>query len=515
MSFKESSKNKILVYVSTLIFGVLIFFSALSFYKSGSIPIIFTSDVHSHVDDYIGYPRLSTIVQDIKRSNINKSPILVDVGDTFSGSTEVTKTEGNYILDILNTLPYSLMCLGNHDFDYGVKGLKKLADRLNFPTVTTNILYEDSLTPLFNPYWVISYKTNLFRVKKVGFISFLTPATKRKNLKSKTDSVIFSTSMEQLQKTVDNLRKTADIVVLLSHTDSLEFSSPKIIDHEDIEGSLENILKKVSGIDLVIAGHTHTTPQPDLKINGVPVFHVGEYMQYIGILKITESMFSSGFKVSSQYIDQSSALSYQKDPKVVEKINKLQKEFQDKYYKIIAHSNVDLSYNKKQQGLKQVKLTTYVNDALREQTGADIVLNNAGGIRSGVKKGDMTLNDIISILPYGNTAELVVLSGKELKQILEISNSLYPESAPSYLQYSSNMVVNVDNKNDPYNRIKSITINGKKVKDSDSFTVLLSNYLLEGKDGYDVLKNKESIKNLGVMDELLSKYIVTHSPINF
>ena len=67
MSFKESSKNKILVYVSTLIFGVLIFFSALSYYKSGSIPIIFTSDVHSHVDDYIGYPRLSTIVQDIKR----------------------------------------------------------------------------------------------------------------------------------------------------------------------------------------------------------------------------------------------------------------------------------------------------------------------------------------------------------------------------------------------------------------------------------------------------------------
>ena len=515
MSSSGSKKQKILLYGSTILFSVVILFSGFAFYKSGTIPVVFTSDVHSHVDDYIGYPRLYTVVKKIKNSNTNKSPILVDVGDTFSGSTEVAQTEGKYVEDILNALPYSVMTLGNHDFDYGVKGIKKIAKNLNFPIVTTNILNEEDQTSLFNSYWVIPYKTNLFRIKKVGFVSFLTPSTKRKNLKSKTESVYFSIDMDRLQKTINNLRKIADVVIMLSHTDSLTYSSPKITVQEDIDGSIENILKSVTGIDAVIAGHTHTTPELGIKIEGVPVFHVGEYMKYVGILKITEKMFSSSYDMTVEYVDQSNMSRYEKDVKISDLISNLQKDFQDKYYKQIAYSNIDLSYNKRLQGLQQVKLGSYITDALKEETEADVVLLNAGGIRAPIKKGSLTLNDVVLILPFGNTAELVRLTGKELKEVMEISNSLYPESSPSYIQYSSNMKVDVDKNQLVGKRVKSISINSRTIKDTDMFKVLINNYMLEGNDGYDFFKTKEAIKSFGLMDELLKNYIVNHSPINY
>ncbi len=515
MKSSESRRQKILLYGSTILFAAIILFSGFAFYKSGTIPIVFTSDVHSHVDDYIGYPRLSTIVKNIKSSSTNKSPILVDVGDTFSGSTEVSKTEGKYIEDILNSLPYSVMTLGNHDFDYGIKGIKKISKSLNFPIVTTNILYEADNTPLFNSYWVVPYKTNLFRIKKVGFVSFLTPSTKRKNLKSKTESVYFSTDIDTLQRTINNLRKIADVVILLSHTDSLTYSSPKIIEKEDIEGSVENILEKVKGIDAVIAGHTHTPPEPGIKINKVPIFHVGEHMKYVGILKITERMFSSDVDINCDYIDQSNMDKYEKDSKISELISNLQTDFQDKYYKQIAYSNIELAYSKRTQGLSQVRLGSYITDALKKETGADVVLLNAGGIRSPIKKGPLTLNDVVLILPFGNTAELVRLTGKELKKVMEVSNSHYPESSPSYIQYSSNMKVNVDKSQPVGKRLKSISINSKPIKDTDTFKVLINNYMLEGNDGYDFFKTKEAIKSFGLMDELLKNYIVNHSPINY
>ena len=224
-------------------------------------------------------------------------------------------------------------------------------------------------------------------------------------------------------------------------------------------------------------------------------------------------MFSSNIDIVCEYVDQSNMNRYEKDPTVLQLLEKLQEDFQDKYYKQVAYSNLDLPYSKPTQGLTQVKLATFITDALMKETGADIVLLNAGGIRAPIKKGPMTLNDIISILPFGNTAELVVLNGKELKEVMEVSNSHYPESSPSYIQYTSNMKVDVNNKKPVGERVISITINNKKVKGTDSYKVLINNYMLEGNDGYDFFKNKESIKGFGSMDEILKNYIVNHSPI--
>ena len=75
-------------------------------------------------------------------------------------------------------------------------------------------------------------------------------------------------------------------------------------------------------------------------------------------------------------------------------------------------------------------------EAFREFTGADVALINGGGIRTGLKRGEVTINDILAVMPYGNLACTATMSGQQLLDAMEFSVSALPNESGSFLQVS-------------------------------------------------------------------------------
>ena len=98
--------------------------------KSNDIIILHTNDVHCGVQDTIGYDGLMLY----KKQLLNKynNVILVDAGDHIQGGTMGLITNGEAIIEIMNTLGYDAAIPGNHDFDYGVDRFLELTRKANF-----------------------------------------------------------------------------------------------------------------------------------------------------------------------------------------------------------------------------------------------------------------------------------------------------------------------------------------------------------------------------------------------
>lgn len=59
-------------------------------------------------------------------------------------------------------------------------------------------------------------------------------------------------------------------------------------------------------------------------------------------------------------------------------------------------------------------------------------MENAGGIRSGIRKGNVTYSDLISISPYGNVLIEKELTGSQIMDILNFTVDLMKENSAVY-----------------------------------------------------------------------------------
>lgn len=80
--------------------------------KSRSIVILYENDVHCAIDGYPVLAGLRTQVADT--ANV----AVVSSGDFLQGGTSGAISRGEYITEIMQTVGYDAVTLGNHEFDY-------------------------------------------------------------------------------------------------------------------------------------------------------------------------------------------------------------------------------------------------------------------------------------------------------------------------------------------------------------------------------------------------------------
>ena len=106
---------------------------------NSEINILFTTDVHCGVSDNIGYSALSQYKNELL--NNSKKVTLVDCGDAIQGDYIGAVSKGEYIIEIMNSLGYEMMTLGNHEFDYGMDILSQRISEFNGDVLSCNINY--------------------------------------------------------------------------------------------------------------------------------------------------------------------------------------------------------------------------------------------------------------------------------------------------------------------------------------------------------------------------------------
>ena len=163
--------------------------------------------------------------------------------------------------------------------------------------------------------------------------------------------------------------------------------------------------------------------------------------------------------------------------------------------KIIAVSDDFLTREK-----DQSSLGNFVCDALKyageltfPTTQIDIVLVNRGGMRTNLPKGEIKVLNIFEVMPFENELVLLTITGKQLNEGITI----IMEKKHSYLGMQIKM------KNE---KIIATNINGKEIDNAKSYTILTSDYLANGGDGFTFLDAPISIKNsnLKIRDAIIN-----------
>ena len=397
--------------------------------------ILFTSDVHCGIDQGWGYAGLYAVKEALSADN---HVLLVDDGDSIQGEPIGTMTKGEAIIDIMNVMGYDVAIPGNHEFDYTVENFLALTERANFPYISCNVNKEGEL--LFDPY--VIKEVDGVKIAFVGVTTPLTPRSSTPRYFLNEQGEIYYGFMQQdttgemlynaVQKAVDDARaEGATYVILMGHLGDEEECTP---------WTYADVISHTNGIDAMVDGHSHDTAQVVMKNkDGEDVVRsaCGTKLANIGAVTIT-----TDGKISSELYSWNSSVPA---PKLLGLNNPASEEvyaqsnvLNEKLKEVVAATSVDLYINDPEAVTEdgrpiriirsaETNLGDLCADAYLDQSGgADIAFINGGGIRVNISRGDITLNDILKVHPFGNSLTVVEVTGQQVLDSLEWSVHALP-----------------------------------------------------------------------------------------
>lgn len=403
--------------------------------KSNDIVILHTDDAHCGVNDNLGYAGVAAYKAEMEKTH--NYVALVDCGDAIQGESIGTLSAGAYLVDIMNEVGYDFATFGNHEFDYKLPQLAKLTKQAKYQYLACNFKYIGKGTSDLNykPYEIVTYGD-----KKVAFIGIVTPESFTKStpayFQDESGNYIYSFSedetgtalYETVQKTVDEVRAAgADYVIAMGH-----LGNEGITDRWTSKAVIAN----TTGIDAVLDGHDHIAGvQKVANKDGkqIVLTEPGTKFENLGKLTIkTDGTITAELISPKEFTE--------KDAGITAYITKLTDTFKEYVSKVVAKSSIALP-DKDENGNRLVRnhetaLGDLCADAFRVMMDADIGIMNGGGIRKPIKAGDITLDNILSVFPWGNLPCKMEVTGQTVLDMLEMGAINYPEESGGFLSVS-------------------------------------------------------------------------------
>ena len=491
---------------------------------TGTIVILHTNDVHGAIEGYASAAAMKDYLE-----SLGAYVLLLDAGDFIQGQTSVSVSQGATAIELMNAAGYDAVAPGNHEFDYGYDNLDKLVDAAEFPVLAANITKDGKLAFGDNTVFTAPDGT------KIGVFGLDTPETATKAHPGKIQGVAFAAGEEMYaiaQAQVNELEgEGCDIIVCLGHLG---------IDDESAAGGNRSIdlLNKVTGIDLFIDGHSHSTIEDiaaatngTCKVGDTILTSTGTQFASIGFVGINP--IEGGYNMES-YTLETANLAVEPDTEIAARADEILAEIEADYGAVFAVTSVKLD-GERAPGVRtqETNLGDLIADALLWQATKDgeldvpkdkvVAITNGGGIRATIEAGDITKKDINTVLPFGNTVAVVYVTGEVLLETLEASTFCTPTSVGAFPQVSGiEFVVNTNAKYDQgeqygdstyygpksIKRVTITSINGKEFDPEATYAVVTNDFLAAGGDTYYALSASETIVDTGVpMDEAVMDYI--------
>lgn len=454
-----------------------------------TITIIHTNDTHSRVEAGIGFAKVAAKVKELKATNPNT--LVIDAGDTFHGQTFSTISKGESIIKIMNTIGYDLMTPGNHDFNYGQGRLMELAKMAQFPIISANLVKADGAT-LLEPY-VIKEVGGL----KIGIFGLSTPETAYKTNPKNVEGLTFANPVDTAKKIVaELLAKEVDAIVAVTHLG---------IDKESIDTSYL-VRDNVESIDLIIDGHSHSTlDKIDNEGKAVKIVSTGQYNDNLGIVNLN---FVDGElkAVESTSFASEEAATLEADADITAIIAETTEANKVITSVVVGKTDVELDGVREHVRGGETNLSNLITDAMLKASGADVAITNGGGIRASIKAGDITMEEIITVLPFGNYVIVKEYKGAQVLGALEHGTGNYPELAGSFAQVAG-LTYTLDLNEEAGKRVKDVKINGAALDLEKTYKVATNDFMAVGGDGYTMLEEGNLVVELPGLDEVLIEYV--------
>ena len=479
---------------------------------TGHIVILHTNDVHGGI---AGYAKLAAVKESYTASGAYT--LLVDAGDYIQGDPTVSASQGKTAIELMNSTGYDAATVGNHEFDYGYANLKTISAQANFPILAANVQYNGATA--FDSHTIFTAANG----KKIGVFGLETPETATKAHPAKIQGVTFvggQDMMKLAQTEVDTLKAAGcDYVICLGHLG---------IDAESTGNRSIDVLNAVTGIDVFIDGHSHSTldqikaaTNGTGKVGNAYLTSTGTKLANVGVVDIAPDGTITTSNVPLDTLTAENA-----DTAAV--IQRIQQQIDADYGAVFAQSEVQLNGEKAQVRTGETNLGDLITDAMLWQAGTlgekvDAAVNNGGGIRASLSVGGLTKKDINTVLPFGNTLYLVKLTGAQLLEALEASTCSLPESIGAFPQVSGieytvntgakfssteNYPGSTYGKPNAVNRVTIQSVGGAAFDPAETYTIVTNDFLGAGGDTYYTFKSSPVGYDTGVpLDEVLMDYV--------
>ncbi len=461
------------------------------------LTIYHTNDMHARVvstDDRehsIGLAEMAAVVKSEKA--VHPDTLWLDAGDTFHGMPRINISRGESMAELLNQAGVDAMVPGNHDYNYGSKRLEELAERLNFPVLSANTVRKGTHEKVFRDYRIYEMPDGI----KVGVFGLTTPETAYKTDPSNVTAIEFLDPVTEARLMVWKLRSKCDVLVALVHM-GLDKSS---------EFTSEQIAREVSGIDLIVDGHSHTKLPEGLRVNDTLIVQTGWHEYNLGkvVIDVENHQIES---MQAELLSKEKVRDMGKgsDPLVKKTLEKIDRKNDTLFRQVVAHADRALTSDRLIVRRQEAELGNLCADALRWRTGADIAVVNGGSLRSDLPAGNVTRGDIMAIFPFGNTIKMAEIKGSAVREMLEHSVFGYPESFGGFLDVSG-MSFAFDPAQPVGSRVSDILIQGQPLEEERTYRLASNDYLLAGGDAYDMLAGLAIVGEFDTCEGTLADYL--------
>ena len=501
---------------------VIAAFAAVAFHGGAAAParahvvILGTTDMHGRVFpidyytnkyDNVGIAKVATLVKEARKNDPDL--LLVDSGDTIQGTpleyfhNKKNNAPPDPMMLAMNALHYDSMAVGNHEYNFGLKVLEKARSEAKFPWLSANS-YETgakgSPTTHYQPYIIKEVQG-----VRIGVLGLTTPGIPNWENVPNYQGLEFKETTSEAKKWVPILRQKekVDVVVITMHMgieEDLRTGTPNPAQVPN-ENAAIAIARQVSGIDVILMGHTHRDV-PSLVVNDVLLTQADRWASHVARVDLYLEKDGGRWHVIAKSaltipVTEKTAI----DPEIAELGKPYDKETQDWLSRPIGESAEELTARDGR--FKDTAIIDLIQRVQMEAGHADVSMAAAFNLQARIPKGQVTVRDIAGLYEYENTLVTIELTGQQLKDALEHSaryfreyqpgkslNELVDQRIPGYnFDMAEGVTYEIDLKKPFGQRIQNLKFKGQTLSPAQKLRVVTNNYRVNGGGGFTMYKD--------------------------
>ena len=454
-----------------------------------------------------GSARLVTALAEARARSNNS--ILVDGGDQFQGSLYYTYYKGKVAAEMMNKLGYDGMTVGNHEFDDGPEVLRGFMDSVEFPVLMSNadVSAEPALADVLKKSIVIERGG-----EKIGLIG-LTPED-TPDLASPGKNITFTNPVDAVQGEVDKLTaEGVNKIIVLSH-------SGYAVD--------QKVAANTTGVDVIVGGHSNTYlsnvsdkvagPYPTM-VNDVAIVQAYAYGKFLGELNVTFDDEGNVIEAKGEPLIMDGNVA--EDAETVARIAELAKPLDEIRTKVVAEASAAVEGDRSICRVQECEMGNLVADAMLDRVkdqGVSIAIANSGGIRASLEPGEVTMGEVLTILPFQNTLSTFEISGEGVVAALENGVSQVEEVKGRFPQVAGLKFTWDPSVAPNEGRVQEVMVaegDGYVAIDpAKTYVVVTNNYVRNGGDGYKMFAGDDkNAYDFGPdLADVLAEYLAEQGP---
>ncbi|MDP2578664.1 bifunctional metallophosphatase/5'-nucleotidase [Shimia thalassica] len=460
-------------------------FEPISKYDSGC-----SEDSNAEGKCFGGSARLITAVEAARGRAENS--ILVDGGDQFQGTLFYTYYKGKVAAEMMNKLGYDGMTVGNHEFDDGPEVLRGFMDAVGFPVLMSNadVTKEELLADVLQKSTVIEKGG-----EKIGLIG-LTPQD-TDELASPGQNVTFSDPVAAVQGEVDKLTAMGvNKIIVLSHSGY---------------GVDQHVAANTTGVDVIVGGHDNTYlsntsdkakgPYPTM-VGGTAIVQAYAYGKFLGELNIVFNDAGEIKSATGEPIIMDASVS--EDAGTKARISELAAPLEEIRQKVVAASSAAIMGDRSVCRVEECAMGNLVADAMLARVadqGVTIAITNSGGLRASIDEGDVTMGEVLTVLPFQNTLSTFEVSGQVVIDALENGVSQVEDVKGRFPQVAGLKFTWDSTKAPNEGRITEVLVqkggDWMPIDPAATYTLVSNNYVRNGGDGYKMFRDAANAYDYG------------------